>query len=79
MANSEMGMVLEKLHLNNLFSNFILQKIAPDIIYLLSSRELQELGVTDRENMVKLWNECVRYGIQKPSIVSLQHLIFQNA
>lgn len=50
--------------------NFTSKKISPDIVYLLSSHELRQLGVTNREEMVALRNECVRFGMNKPCKVS---------
>ena len=67
MAISElMTLVLQKLNLSDAVNKFSEQKISPDIVCLLSSHELQELGITNRGDMVKLRNECIRYGTDQP-------------
>ena len=67
MAISElMTLVLQKLNLIEEVNKFSEQKISPDIVCLLSSHELQELGITNRGDMVKLRNECIRYGADQP-------------
>ena len=48
MAISElMTLVLQKLNLSDSVNKFSEQKISPDIVCLLSSHELQELGITN--------------------------------
>lgn len=50
-----------------LVENFIREKITPDIVGILSSHDLQCLGVRCRNEMVVLRNECVKYGCQSPT------------
>lgn len=58
--------VLTKLKMEYLEENFIREKITPDIVGLLSSYDLQCLGVRCRNDMVLLRKECVNYGCQSP-------------
>ena len=62
-----MSSILTKLNMEYLTENFILEKITPNIVGLLSSHELQCLGVQSRNDMVLLRNECVNYGRQPPN------------
>ena len=58
--------VLTKLKMEYLAEDFIREKVTPDIVGLLSSHDLQCLGVRCRNDMVLLRNECVNYGCQSP-------------
>lgn len=69
-ANGEMDSVLDKLNFNSVLDNFTYLKISPDIVCLLSSHELRQLGVSNREEMVAFRNECIRFGIDNRSKVS---------
>lgn len=65
-----MDRVLDKLNFNSVIDNFTSLKISPDILCLLPSHELRQLGVTNRQEMVAFRNECIRFGIDNPSKVS---------
>ena len=58
--------VLTKLKMEYLAEDFIREKVTPDIVGLLSSHDLQCLGVRCRNDMVLLRKECVNYGCQSP-------------
>lgn len=49
--------------------SFIKENITPDIVCLLSAQEMRQIGITNRASMVKLRNECVKYGPRKPQKV----------
>lgn len=62
----EMEEVLRRNGLENCTNNFIQQKISPDIICCLSEHDLQHLGVSNKTDMVKLRNDCIKYGSTQP-------------
>ena len=65
-ASDLMARVLRKLSLGHLTELFQREKITPDIISLLSSHEMNQLGITSKVDMMKLRLECCTYGRHKP-------------
>ena len=61
-----MDRVLKKLRLGHLTEVFQREKITPDIISMLSTHEMNQLGITSRVDMMNLRLECTTYGRQKP-------------
>ena len=47
--------------------------ITPDIVCKLSSHEMETLGVSSREDMMRLRTECVKYRPDKPQRVESQY------
>jgi hypothetical protein len=66
-TDSDISNILKKLNMGYLVENFIREKITPNIVGILSSHDLQCLGVRCRNEMVLLRNECVNYGCQPPT------------
>jgi len=59
-----MARILKNLgHLTELFHR---EKITPDIISMLSTHEMNQLGITSRVDMMNLRLQCCTYGRQKP-------------
>ena len=52
--------------LTKLKMEYLREKVSPNIVGLLSSHDLQCLGVRCRNDMVLLRKECVNYGCQSP-------------
>ena len=61
-----MDRVLKKLRLGHLTEVFQREKITPDIMSMLSTHEMNQLGITSRVDMMNLRLECTTYGLQKP-------------
>ena len=61
-----MARILKKLSLGHLTEVFQREKITPDIISMLSTHEMNQLGITSRVDMMNLRLECSTYGRQKP-------------
>ncbi|KAJ8310420.1 hypothetical protein KUTeg_012285 [Tegillarca granosa] len=59
--------ILRKLEMEDCVLSFQDQRISPDIVGLLSSSEMISLGILIKSDMIKLRNECVKYGSRKPS------------
>ena len=68
---TRMNKILSKIGLGEFKENFEKECISPDIICQLSVQEMKILGITKREDMVKLRNECVKYGGSPPRRVRL--------
>lgn len=66
--NTEMQTILKKLGIEECSGNFERENISPDIVHFLSKQEFSELGVSRREDMVKLREECVKYGSASPRV-----------
>ena len=65
--NILMDGILTKLHLNRHIIRFHDEKITPDIVCKLSLYDMKCLGVSDRNEVMKLRIECNHYGnIQPP-------------
>ena len=58
---SEMASVLRRLKLDHLIDKFISEKITPDL------NDFRELGVHNRNEIMKLRIECSKYGSNQPS------------
>jgi len=54
--------VLRNTGLEEFAANFQNQNVSPDIVYLLSKHEFNMLGIYRNEDMVRLRNECMKYG-----------------
>lgn len=52
MVNRNMDEILRKLNLEHFVENFKEQKISPDIMCILSSRDLGNLGITNKQDVV---------------------------
>ena len=61
-----MARILKKLSLGHLTEVFQREKITPDIIFMLSTHEMNQLGITSRVYMMNFRLECSTYGRQKP-------------
>ena len=61
-----MANVLKKLSLGHLTDRFQTEKITPDIICMLSTHEMNVLGITNKVDMMNLRLECCTYGGHKP-------------
>ncbi|KAL3871118.1 hypothetical protein ACJMK2_039137 [Sinanodonta woodiana] len=57
--------VLKKVGLEEFAGNFDKQKVSPDIVCFLSAQELHQLGLSRKEEMVKLRMECIKYGANR--------------
>ena len=68
---SEMAPVLHKLKLDHFIDKFSSEKITPDLVGKLSLSEFRELGVQNRNEVMKLQMECSKYGPNKPCSFSL--------
>ena len=58
---SEMAPVLHKLKLDHFIDKFSSEKITPDLVGKLSLSEFRELGVQNRNEVMKLRMECSKY------------------
>lgn len=58
--------VLKKVGLQDVYEHFERENITPDIISLLSKRDLESIGVSNSTDMMKLRSECIKYGTTKP-------------
>ena len=56
-----MDRVLKKLGLGHLTEVFQREKITPDIISMLCTHEMNQLGITSRVDMMNLRLECTTY------------------
>lgn len=63
------GKVLEDLNLHLFHDRFRAEKITTDIVCKLSAHEFQTLGISNTRDMIRLRNECVKYGTEKPKKV----------
>lgn len=63
------GKVLEDLNLHLFHDRFRAEKITTDIVCKLSAHEFQTLGISNTRDMMRLRNECVKYGTEKPKKV----------
>jgi len=61
-----MADILKKLSLGHLTELFHREKITPGIISMLSTHEMNQLGITSRVDMMNLRLKCCIYGRQKP-------------
>ena len=61
-----MARILKKLNLGHLTELFRGEKITPDIISMLSTHEMNQLGITSRVDMMNLRVQCCPHGRQKP-------------
>ena len=64
---SEMASVLPRLKLDHLIDKFISEKITPDLVGKLSLNDFRELGVHNRNEIMKLRIKCSKYGSNQPS------------
>ena len=64
----EMQTILKKIGIEECSANFERENISPDIVHCLSKQEFSELGVFRREDMVKLRQECIKYGSASPHV-----------
>ncbi|KAL3841724.1 hypothetical protein ACJMK2_019830 [Sinanodonta woodiana] len=64
-CNTDMLSVLKKVGLEEYAGNFDKLKVSPDIVCFLSAQELHELGLSRKEEMVKLRMECIKYGANR--------------
>ena len=62
-----MASVLRRLKLDHLIDKFISEKITPDLVGKLSLNDFRELGVHNRNEIMKLRIECSKYGSNQPS------------
>ena len=61
-----MAAILKRQNLSNLTEIFEKEKIRPDVVPLLSAREMKQLGVSNSSDMMSLRMECSIYGKRKP-------------
>jgi len=61
-----MATILKRHNLGNLIKVFQKEKITPDLVSLLSVSEMNQLGINNRADMMKLRMECAIHGKQKP-------------
>ena len=61
-----MAHILKKNNLGHLTELFHREKITPDIISMLSTHDMNQLGITSRADMMNLRLQCCTYGRQKP-------------
>ena len=61
-----MAAILKQHNLGNLVEVFQKEKITPDIVSLLSVREMNQLGINNRGDMMKLRMVCAIHGKRKP-------------
>ncbi|KAK3609197.1 hypothetical protein CHS0354_003177 [Potamilus streckersoni] len=57
--------VLIKVGLDEFAGNFDKQKVSPDIVCFLSAQELRQLGLSRKEEMIKLRMKCIKYGANR--------------
>ena len=62
----EMARILKDNNFGHLTETFLVEKISPDLVSSLSAHEMNELGVTDRGDMMKLRMACSMFECQKP-------------
>ncbi|CAB3995481.1 uncharacterized protein LOC110446871 [Paramuricea clavata] len=65
-SSKQMANILRKLNMESKIDLFRNEKISADIVYHLSSADLEALGVSNRTDMMSLRMECVKYGGQQP-------------
>ena len=63
---AKMEEILQELGFGNLVNAFLKEKLTPDIVESLSILQMEQLGVKDRSDMMKLRVKCLPYGRQKP-------------
>ena len=63
-----MQTILKKLGIEECSANFENENISPDLVHFLSKQEFLGLGVSRREDIVKLREECVKYGSTRPCV-----------
>lgn len=61
--------ILDDLNLHLFHGRFRTEKITADIVCKLSAHEFQALGISNTTDMVRLRNECLKYGTVKPTRV----------
>ena len=61
-----MASILKRHNLGNLIEVFQKEKITPDLVSLLSVSEMNQLGINNRADTMKLRMECAIHGKQKP-------------
>ena len=59
--------VLQELGFGHYVELFLKEKITPDIIGHLSVSQMEQLGVKDRSEMMKIRLKCLPHGSRKPS------------
>ena len=64
--------LLEKRKLGNLLENFHRENVTVDVISKLSGREMECLGIRDRNIMMRLRLECLNFGSNPPPRQSSQ-------
>ncbi|KAK3582128.1 hypothetical protein CHS0354_017239 [Potamilus streckersoni] len=64
-ARCNMLSVLIKVGLDEFAGNFDKQKVSPDIVCFLSAPEVRQLGLSRKEEMIKLRMECIKYGANR--------------
>ena len=64
--NANLSSVLEKLHLGHLLENFQREKVTVDQICKLSYKQMECLGVNDRNTMMTLRLKCLTFGSNPP-------------
>ena len=62
----EMARILKDNNFGHLTGTFLVEKISPDLVSSLSAHEMNELGVTDRGDMMKLRMACSMFECQTP-------------
>ena len=62
MADDTMANILEAMGLKSVINKFTEEKITADIVSKLSEMELLSLGVKNRQDMMRLRIECIKYG-----------------
>jgi hypothetical protein len=61
-SSKQIADILRKLNMESKIDLFRNEKISADIVYHLSSADLEALGVLNRTDMMSLRMECVKYG-----------------
>ena len=57
-----MARILKKISFGQLTELFRREKITPDIISMLSTHDMNQLGITSRADMMNLRLQCCTYG-----------------
>ncbi|KAK3593469.1 hypothetical protein CHS0354_036993 [Potamilus streckersoni] len=60
-CNTDMLSILIKVGLDEFADNFYKQKVSPYIVYFLSAQKLRQLGLSRKEEIIKLRMECIKY------------------
>lgn len=63
------GKVLKDLNLHLFHDRFRAEEITTYIVCKLSANEFQTLGISNTRDVMRLRNECVKYGTEKPKKV----------